>query len=346
MNTIVYSKPFFPKMGGLERNTLTLCLALKELGHNVHLITETPSEKPDDYPFLVTRTRSVRRIFGKLSAADLLIVNGNISLRVHPLAWIRRIPYAVIYHNFLGYRRQGKGLEITLGNAIRGAVARFASANIFTNTYAAEQSGLPKDTTHVVLNPVDKRMQQLYDEKRREKKEPPFLFAGRIIEGKGVFVIARALEQLDGDLEVRVVIAGEGRDEKRLRERTQEFSTIQVEFAGRLDARELVDRYYKARALLVPSTTHKEGNPLVIAEAIYAGTPIIASDQPPMIESVGEAGMIVEQGNAEELAAAMRIIETDPDVYSDMKKSAEDRSSLFSYDRYRKQIKEVFGSAE
>lgn len=348
MRVAVYSKPFFPKMGGLERNTLTLCLTLEELGHSVLLITETLSEKPDDYPFSVMRTRSVWDICGALSGADLLIVNGNVSLRIHPIAWVRRIPYAVVYHNFQGYRRRGRGLAVMLENSLRGAVARQAAFNIFTNTYAKERSGLPRNSTHVVLNPVDKRMQELYDGRglRERKANAPFLFAGRIIEGKGVFVIAKALERLDGELRVRVVIAGEGRDENRLWKCTRDLSTIQVDFAGRLDAPELVEQYQKARALLVPSTTHKEGNPLVVAEAIYAGTPVIASDQPPMVESVGNAGIIVKQGSAEELAEAIRELQADPETYSDAKEHAEKRSNLFSYDRYRCQMQDIFGSVE
>jgi glycosyltransferase involved in cell wall biosynthesis len=333
-------------MGGLERNTLTLCLALKDLGHDVHLITETPSEEADDYPFPVTRTQSARKIFDTLYRANLLIVNGNVSLRVHPFAWLRRIPYAVIYHNFLGFEREGNGIATSLGNVVRGTVARKATANVFTNTYAAEHCGLPEESTHVVLNPVDKRMEKLYTEWNKSlDADAPFLFAGRLIKGKGIFVLAQALEQLDGEIETRVVIAGEGRDEKRLRERTRAYSTVQVDFAGRLNEPELVKKYQNARALLVPSTTHKEGNPLVIAESIYAGTPVIASNQPPMIESVGDAGVIVEEGDAEELAQAIRLLQTDQKAYSEKRNRARERAHLFGYERYRQQIRDVFGRA-
>jgi glycosyltransferase involved in cell wall biosynthesis len=191
-------------------------------------------------------------------------------------------------------------------------------------------------------------MQSFYDGDERESRssDAPFLFAGRLIEGKGIFVIARALERLDGEFATHVVIAGEGRDGKRLRKRMKGFSTIEVDFAGRLKTSELVDRYQEARALLVPSTTHKEGNPLVIAEAIYAGTPVIASDQPPMIESVGDAGMIVEQDNAQELAEAIRVLQTNPEAYRDKKKRAEARADLFSYDRYRRDIEGIFRELE
>ncbi|WP_251964089.1 glycosyltransferase family 4 protein [Salinibacter ruber] len=349
MQIVVYSKPFFPQMGGLERNTLTLCLALQDNGHQVHLLTETPAEKPDDYPFRVIRTDSVLQFIRVLSGADLLVVNGNVSMRVHPLSWLLQIPYAVIYHNYQGYRRSGDGLGTQLGNQLRGLVARNADANVFTSTYAKNRMQLPDETAHVVLNPVDKRMQQLYtaeSENGTEEGASPFLFAGRIIEGKGIFVLARALERLDGEVNARVVIAGEGRHEERLRRQTASLRTIQVDFPGRLSSEALVGMYQNARALVVPSTTHKEGNPLVVAEALFAGTPVIASDQPPMVESVGDAGIIVEQGDAGALASALRTCLGNGDAYRTLRDKAGERASNFSYERYRARIEDVFGSAQ
>jgi glycosyltransferase involved in cell wall biosynthesis len=349
MQIVVYSKPFFPHMGGLERNTLTLCLALQDNGHQVHLLTETPAEEPDDYPFRVTRTDSVPQFISVLSGADLLVVNGNVALRVHPLAWLLQIPYAVIYHNYQGYRRSGVGLGTRVGNQLRGVVACHADANVFTSTHAKNQVRLPDETAHVVLNPVDKRMQQLYKaefKRGRQEGDSPFLFAGRIIEGKGIFVLARALERLDGEANARVVIAGEGRDEERLRRQIASLRTIKVDFPGRLSSEALVEVYHNARALLVPSTTHKEGNPLVVAEALFAGTPVIASDQPPMVESVGDAGIIVEQGDAGALASALRACMVDDSAYQNLRDKARERASKFSYERYRASIEQVFGSAQ
>jgi glycosyltransferase involved in cell wall biosynthesis len=332
-------------MGGLERNTLTLCLALQDIGHQVHLLTETPAEEPDDYPFQVTRTDSVPTFIRVLSEADLLVVNGNVSLRVHPLAWLLQIPYAVIYHNYRGYRRPGTGYVTQIGNQLRGIVARNARANVFTSNYAKNQVSIPDETAHVVLNPVDKRMQQHYKAESVDSTQggaSPFLFAGRIIEGKGIFVLARALEYLDGEMNARVVIAGEGRDQERLQKETESLSTIQVDLPGRLTSDALVERYQNARALIVPSTTHKEGNPLVVAEALYAGTPVIASDQPPMVESVGDAGIIVEQGNADAMASALRTCLVDEGKYQKLCSRARKRASEFSYERYRARIEKVF----
>jgi glycosyltransferase involved in cell wall biosynthesis len=138
-----------------------------------------------------------------------------------------------------------------------------------------------------------------------------------------------------------VVIAGEGPAEPEMRRRSESFDTIDVQFPGRLDSSELVGAYRQARVLIVPSTTHKEGNPLVVAESIFAGTPVIASDQPPMVESVGEAGIIVGQDNSQPLAEAIRRVYKDDPFYRSLCREAQERRHLFGYQRYKKEIKRV-----
>jgi glycosyltransferase involved in cell wall biosynthesis len=281
-----------------------------------------------------------------ISGVDLLIVNGNISLRVHPISWVMGIPYATIYAKFTGYKREGKGVNKKIENLARKFIAENAHKNIFLSKYAEESSDLPEKANEVVFNPVDKWMQEFYNETGREERSPkaPFLFAGRLIEGKGLFVLADALALLDGEVSFQLEVAGEGRDAERFRERTRSLSTIQVDLLGRLDNAALVECYQRARALILPSTTHKEGNPLVVAEALYAGTPVIASNQPPMIESVGDAGIIVKQGDAQALAEAMQKMKTNEEAYRYFRKEAEKRSDFFGYERYRDRIREVFGT--
>src|SRR5207253_2701633 len=49
-----------------------------------------------------------------------------------------------------------------------------------------------------------------------------------------------------------------------------------------------------------------EGMPLVIAEALACGCPVVSTDAPGVADMLGEAGQIVPRGNADALAAAMR----------------------------------------
>jgi glycosyltransferase involved in cell wall biosynthesis len=347
MRVVVYSKPFFPRMGGLERNTLTLSLALSDLGHDVCLFTETCETDDADatYPFRVVRSTSMLDLAAMLRGSDLFLINGNVSLRVIPWAVLQGIPYGIIYHSYWGYRRSGTGVGTRINNRVRRRVAQNATANVFTNSHARTQSDLPSRTSHVVFNPVDKRMEPLYNGTSTSSEDRSFLlFAGRMIAGKGVFVLMDALSQIDGATDLEVLIAGEGPAQAEMHRRSQSLSSIDVTFAGRLDEPELIKAYHQAKALVVPSTTHKEGNPLVVAEAIYAGTPVIASDQPPMVESVGDAGVIVSQGDRRELAQAIRRIYRDHGLHRSLQRKAEQRAEVFSYEQYKQEIDGIVSS--
>lgn len=344
MRTVVYSKPFLPQMGGLERNTLTLCSALSDLGHDTTLITETKSTTEERYPFRIIRTRSLHQVHHQLRNADLFITNGgNVPLRASLPAVLQGIPYGIIYHGFRGFGKEGTGIAARFKSIIRRKLARGALFNVFTSTHSKNVTDVPDESAYVVLNPVGKELEKLYcDGGEEAKASGPFLFAGRLIEGKGIFVLAEALEHLDGMCEIELVVAGEGQDEDRFRNRVRGLETVGVTMAGRLGASKLVPLYQCSKALLVPTTTHQEGNPLVIAEALYGGTPVIASDQPPMIESVGDAGIIVKQGDAEALAKAIRRLEFDESYNRLLQGAAKKRGKkTFGYGQYKEKIRNI-----
>ena len=326
-------------MGGLERNTQSLCIALQKNGHSPHIFTETVKEDQRAYPFPVTRSHSLKHLFSLLSGADLLIVNGNVSLRSIPLSIFCGIPYIIIYVNYKGFLREGNGWKTKIENAIRKKIAKGSAANIFLSEYAKKIADVPESRAHVVFNPVDREMEPLYEDIQQSKPnaQQPLLFAGRLIAGKGIFVLLDAIEMIEQEHRPPLIFAGEGRDQGKLERRVRDIDG-DIKLAGRLNSEQLVKAYHRARALVVPSTTHKEGNPLVIAEAIYAGTPVIASDQPPMIESVGEAGRIVEQGNAEALASAIRLMYEDESAYQEVLQHTNDRKAKFSFAHYKQQI--------
>jgi glycosyltransferase involved in cell wall biosynthesis len=86
-------------------------------------------------------------------------------------------------------------------------------------------------------------------------------------------------------------------------------------FAGLLSPAEMARFYRGARFVAVPSRC-LEGFGLVAAEAMSHGLPVVASRIGGLAEVVGDGatGLLVEPGNAEELAAAMRRLWDDPEL--------------------------------
>jgi glycosyltransferase involved in cell wall biosynthesis len=170
-------------------------------------------------------------------------------------------------------------------------------------------------------------------------KEYDLLFAGRLIDGKGIFHLLDALKILHPHLPLRVAFAGEGEEKDRLVEVAAKLD-LPIKLLGRLDREALILAYRRARVLVVPSSTHTEGNPLVIAEALTCGTPVIASDQGAMVEAIGNAGTTFLRYDAADLARKIEWMFSD-DNLSTCTQATKTRLSDFSNETYAERMRDV-----
>lgn len=348
MRIVLYSHTFIPVLGGLERNTATLARILVEQGHSVVVLTETPAASSDErFPFQVVRSSDARRWSAVVRRADLVLMNGGLAARLLVVVRFHSKPYGIVYQTHEGYRRGGKGVGAWIRDAFRKRLAERAHFNAFTSEYSRAQSALARSKTYTLLNPVDQDLLSSMPswDRTASSSAPVVLFAGRVIEGKGVFTLADALWRLDGRHQAILRIVGDGPALPALQERMRGTTTIDAVFSGRLDGAELMQAYRDARVLVVPSTTHNEGNPLVIAEAISVGTPVIASNQPPMIESVGDAGETFPSGEVPALTMRIERILEDEEYAAELRRAALARAPLFSEAVYGSKLEQILTEA-
>lgn len=91
-----------------------------------------------------------------------------------------------------------------------------------------------------------------------------------------------------------------------------------VQFSGRIGNDAVFDRMTEATAVLVPSRhDYPEGLPLTIYEALCARTPVVASDHPMFAGHLRdrETAMVFRAGDAADLAAKIRALTDDADLY-------------------------------
>jgi glycosyltransferase involved in cell wall biosynthesis len=81
---------------------------------------------------------------------------------------------------------------------------------------------------------------------------------------------------------------------------------------GHVDDAELPGLYAGAEAFVLPS--RYEGFGLTVLEAMAAGTPVVASDVTALPELVGDAGILVDPGDPEAIAAAVERARGDADL--------------------------------
>ena len=111
------------------------------------------------------------------------------------------------------------------------------------------------------------------------------LFVGRLSEEKGLETLFRAWERLPSQYPLQVV--GDGPQRAAMEARMRDGNMSHVAFRGRLSRDETIALIKGAQFLIVPSVCY-EGFPMVIAEAMACGTPVICSRLGSMEEIVSD----------------------------------------------------------
>ncbi len=136
--------------------------------------------------------------------------------------------------------------------------------------------------------------------------EPYFLFVGRLERLKGLHTVVPVIR---GEPRARLVVAGTGADEARLRRLAD--GDPRIVFLGHLTAPALAELYLGATALIVPSLV-PEIFPLVLLEAFAHRTAVIVRDRGGLPDPVRESGGGIVFGTEHELVAALRHLLDEP----------------------------------
>lgn len=162
------------------------------------------------------------------------------------------------------------------------------------------------------------------------------LYYGRLdIYQKGLDTLLDAYRRFAADHpRVRLVIAGRGKDRAPLEEMIAESGLSgSVELRARPDRAEVLGLMTGALAMVMPSRL--EGLPMVPAEAMAAGVPVIAARVGAVEEIVksGVTGLLVPAEDAAALAEAMRRVVSDAHLRDAMSNESRRSAERFSWDR-------------
>lgn len=117
-----------------------------------------------------------------------------------------------------------------------------------------------------------------------EQRKNQILFLGRLeVYNKGLDQLANIWRAFS-DNSYELIIAGAGKDEKKVKELFNEFNN--VSFTGRISDLKKAELYSESKALIMPS--RYEGWGMVSMEAMAYGTPVLASNISGLKEAVGE----------------------------------------------------------
>jgi glycosyltransferase involved in cell wall biosynthesis len=155
-------------------------------------------------------------------------------------------------------------------------------------------------------------------------------FLGRLEPVKGLDVLLQAVPSFHGV--ARVLIAGAGPEKNRLLRLVAERGLKErVFFIGEV-AYEEVPGFLKALDVLVlPSVTllplHREQFGRVLVEAMAAGLPVVGSSSGAIPEVIGDAGLVVPEGDPCALAAALNRLLVDADLRQTLAERGRERAA-------------------
>jgi phosphatidyl-myo-inositol alpha-mannosyltransferase len=309
--------------GGVQEHIMNLAETLIDLGHHVSVI----SPADDDTPlpgYVVPAGRAVpvpyngsvaRLAFGFLSASRVkrwLKEGGFDVLHVHEPAapslsllacWVADGPIVATVHTAIPRSRAMHAAEPILQSALEKISGRIAVSEAARTTLVEHFGG------DAVLIPNGVSV------KKFEKADPlpgwpgpggALGFLGRMDEPrKGFTILVRAFEMLAAQRPgLRLLVAGHGDADEALARIPAELRD-RIVLLGQVSDADKVRVYHSVDVFCAPNTGG-ESFGIVLAEAMAAGAPIVASDLDAFRQVLrrGQAGELFPTGNAAELAAA------------------------------------------
>jgi glycosyltransferase involved in cell wall biosynthesis len=211
--------------------------------------------------------------------------------------------------------------------------------------------GVPEDKITVVheaaspiFRPVEREEAKEQVRNRHGVDGPYILFVSTIEPRKNVPTLLRAIWQLMEcyKQDVRLVLAG-GRgwlfedafavvEELKLDDR--------VHFVGRVSSEDLLYLYNAAEMLAHPA--FYEGFGLPPLEAMACGLPVVVSDVASLPEVVGDAGLLIDPNNADELTVAMWRLLNDSELWKELREKGLRQARQFSWERAARETMEIY----
>ncbi len=172
------------------------------------------------------------------------------------------------------------------------------------------------------------------------------LYAGTLEPRKGLHLLLDAWEALraaDAQAPPLLLAGPYGWHSRDLVRRIERLRPEGVVALGRLPRARLVEVFQAARLFVYPSLYEGFGFPP--AEALACAVPVVAARNSSLPEVVGDAGLLVEPGDAQALAAALERILADPALAADLAARGPAQAGRFRWERTAALTEEVFREA-
>jgi len=315
---VLLTTPYYPPhIGGVQIHTRALARGLSEREYDVEVVTSTGCDervKVTTVPCLRIPYSPVPLTFPKIHAD---VYHSHIPSPFFARCVLKKKyrPHIVTYHNdvVIPNRVNGKPLPQFVSRWIENqneklvrSILDTAEVIIATTRSYAETSPLLNDfLDKVEIIPNAIRVNEFVLGKDAGEREKIVLYAGRLVEYKGLPILIRAMKNIQAQL----VVLGDGEDRNRFEKLAQTMG-VRIEFRGKVSDTEVKEWLRKARVLVLPGKSRLEAFGIILLEAMACKTPVIAPNLPGVGEIARNGGLVFE--DEEELALAItRLLDDD-----------------------------------
>jgi phosphatidylinositol alpha-mannosyltransferase len=245
-------------------------------------------------------------------------------------------PLLATYHR-AGVDAAYRGFGVAFGRLRRRLAASVAVSEEARSTALTVIGGRPEEI-EVLWNGVD--VARWRGAAPAPSKVPAIVFVGRHEQRKGLVYLLEAFSMLGPDLALWV--CGEGPETAKLRARFA--GDERVEWLGRVSDSEAARRVRGATVFCAPAVSG-ESFGLVVAEAMAAGTPVVASDIPGYSAALAGAGVLVPPGDAAALATSLQELLADRERRERLSAAGRKRAEQLSLEALADRYVELYSRA-
>ncbi len=276
---------------------------------------------PARHPFLfyIWFEISVNRALSKIKPDVFLSTDGLTCLRTN-------VPRVTVIHD-LAFEHYPKDLGFIVRKYLRLFTPRIArsservvAVSEFTKQDIVKRYGLSSEKIDVVYNDASEFFRPATEaemetaRQRFSQGEPYFMFVGAIHPRKNLVNLFRAFDSFKAHHQSNTKLLIVGRKAWNSTEITQAYESMQFQkdviFTGRVSDEDLRLLYGSALANVYVPTIEGFGIPIV--EAQKCDCPVITSNVSSMPEVAGDAAVLVDPFNVDEIANALKEIWKDP----------------------------------
>jgi glycogen(starch) synthase len=310
LKILIYSRVFWPSIGGLEMMMEILAEEFTAAGHQVKVATLVASEAERNRDYEVVRLPTLKSCVQLLRWSDVCLC-ANVSLRGLPSIMIARTPVVVSHQGT--YDLPGR---FSLLSEAKKIVTRFSHNICCSQAVQAHIPGPSVVIPNTYRNDVFKEYGDVI-------KDLDIVFVGRLVSDKGVIDLIEAMGELGrAGFQPRLSIVGDGPERPAILTKVGELDLgPQVTFTGVKTGCDLARFVGRHRVLAVPSRW-AEPFGIVALEGIACGCVVVGTSLGGLPEAIGPCGVTVPNGDTSAMAQALRSVLEDDSLHADYRSGA------------------------